>query len=246
MRSHAQQSFRFVCFVCFVVLLDFTRVTFAAEGPANKPPPPGIDASPSLKIAKTPTAKLNADGFLSRWLVLEPIPGDGRVTDSAVRAAAAKEYFPGQLSIMPRAGDKMTIGDASYTWHAIDSSRHNINLYHFAYYLGKETSNVVFWGVTVVDSPEEMTNVRLAVGSNAGSVWWINDKEVVGIYGDRQTQIDDGVSKKLTLKKGANIVRFLIVNNRGMVDCCARFLDADDNPIARLTLVSPDSIKPTR
>ena len=211
-----------------------------APGPA-KTKPAGLDASPSLKIASRGTAPLGAQGFLSRWLVLEPIPGDGRVTDSAIRAAAAKDYFPDQLTVLPHEGDKMVVGGADYTWHAVDSSRHNLNLYHLAYYLGKPTSNVVFWGVTVVESPAEMTGVRLAVGSNAGSVWWLNGQEVVGIYGDRQTQIDDGVSKKLTLRKGANIVRFLVVNNGGMVDCCARFLDAGDRPITALSIVLPDS-----
>jgi hypothetical protein len=218
----------------------------AAEPAAAKPPPPGIDASPSLKIARSPSVALKPDGFLSRWLVLEPIPGDGRVTESAIRAAAEKTYFADQLAVLPRAGDTVTVGEGRYAWHAVDSSRHNVNLYHFAYFLGKETSNVVFWGVTVVDSPAEITGVRLAVGSNAGSVWWVNGREVVGIYGDRQTQIDDGVSKKLTLKKGPNVVRCLIVNNRGMVDFCARFLDADDNPISRLTVLPPAALAASR
>jgi hypothetical protein len=47
-----------------------------------------------------------------------------------------------------------------------------------------------------------MPRVRLAIGSNAASVWWVNGQEVVGIYGDRQTVIDDGFSKRLTLKIG--------------------------------------------
>ena len=47
--------------------------------------------------------------------------------------------------------------------------------------------------------------MRLAIGSNAASVWWVNGKEVIGIYGDRQTVVDDGVSKRLTLKKGPNV-----------------------------------------
>src|SRR5205823_10997477 len=63
---------------------------------ADASPRGGIDASPSLEIPTTASAQLGPDGFLSRWLVLEPIPGDGRVTDSAVQAAAKKEYFPGQ------------------------------------------------------------------------------------------------------------------------------------------------------
>lgn len=216
-------------------LLGLTLPLSAADAPA-KAPPPGINASPALKLATTATAKPRADGFLSHWLLLEPIPGDGLVTESAVRAAAAKEYFPDQYSVLPRAGDKVTIGGAAYAWHAVDCFKHNVNLYHFAFFNGKPTSNVVFWGVTVVDSPEEIPNVRLAVGSNSGSVWWVNGQERVALYGDIQTFIDDSASKRFTLKKGPNVVRFIVVNNRGMVDCCARFLDATDRPITQFTM----------
>ncbi len=215
----------------FAALVVFSSAAWAADAPQ----PGGLDASPSLKTPTTPSAKLGPKGFLSRWLVLEPIPGDGRVVDSAVQAAARKEYFPDQFSVLPRAGDKVTVNGADYIWRAVDSNRHNVNLYHFAYFLGKPTSNVVFWGVTIVESPEEISGVRLAVGSNAGSVWWVNGQEAVGIYGDRQTSIDDGISHKLTLRKGPNIVRFIVVQNAGMVDCCARLLDATDQPLTGLT-----------
>ena len=87
-----------------------------------------------------------------------------------------------------------------------------------------------------MNSPEEMKDVRLAIGSNAASVWWLNGQEVVGIYGDRQTVIDDGVSKRVTLKKGPNVVRAAIVNGGGATDFCARFLDANDKPIKGLTV----------
>ncbi len=225
-----------------LVGLSLALPAHAADAPAGKTPP-GINASPSLKIAKSGSTKVSPEGFLSRWLVLEPIPGDGRVTESAVRAAAQKEYFPDQNSVIPHDGDKVKVGDAEYSWHAVDINRHNVNLYHFAYFLGKPTSDVVFWGVTIVDSPEEIPNVRLAVGSNSGSVWWVNGEERVALYGDIQTFIDDAASKKFTLKKGPNIVRFIVVNNRGMVDCCARFLDANDQPITRLTLSLTDPAK---
>jgi hypothetical protein len=79
-----------------------------------------------------------------------------------------------------------------------------------------------------------MSGVRLAIGSNAASVWWVNGQEVIGIYGDRQTVIDDGVSKRLTLKKGPNIVRAAIINGGGATDFCARFLDANDQPLKGL------------
>ena len=76
-----------------------------------------------------------------------------------------------------------------------------------------------------------MRNVRLAIGSNAASIWWLNDEEVIGIYGDRQTVIDDGVSKRLTLTKGLNTIRVAVINAGGATDFCARFLDADDAPV---------------
>ena len=78
--------------------------------------------------------------------------------------------------------------------------------------------------------------VRLAIGSNAASVWWVNGQEVIGIYGDRQTVIDDGVSKRLTLNKGPNIVRTAVVNGGGATDFCARFLDATDKPLKGYTV----------
>jgi hypothetical protein len=215
-----------------LILLALAACTLAASAatPAARGPAPTLKPAPTTPVAP------KADGFLTRWLLLDPIPGDGRVVDSAIQAAAKKEYFPDQLSILPHDGDKVTVNGAEYMWHALDCSRHNVNLYHFAFFNNKPTTNQVFWGVTVVNCTEDIPNVRLAVGSNSGSVWWVNGEELIGIYGDRQTTIDDGASKKITLKKGANVVRFIVVNNAGMVDCCARFLDANDQPLTRFTM----------
>ena len=81
-----------------------------------------------------------------------------------------------------------------------------------------------------------MSGVRLAIGSNAAFVWCVNGQEVIGIYGNRQTVIDDGISKRLTLKKGPNVVRCAVINGGGATDFCARFLDADDKPLTRFTV----------
>jgi hypothetical protein len=192
--------------------------------------------SPPITLTK-PTAPQKipaADGFIQRWLLLEPIGVTG-LTEGAVRSAVKKEYFPDQLTVLPHDGDKVTAGNTQLTWHAVDTKNYNVNLYHFAHALGKPTSDVLFWAVTVINCPRELHEVRLAIGSNAASVWWVNGKEVIGIYGDRQTVIDDGVSKRLTLHKGANIVRAAIINGGGATDFCARFLDADDKPLKGFT-----------
>lgn len=193
----------------------------------------------SLAPAKPP----DAEGFLQRWLLLEPIKVPGQLTDSAVRAAVEKEYFPNQFDVMPRDGDTVTVGDERLAWHAVDTTDYNVNLYHFAHGLGKPTSNVLFWAVTRVDAPAELRNVRLAIGSNAASIWWLNGKEVIGIYGDRQTVIDDGVSKRVTLNKGANTIRAAVINAGGATDFCARFLDANDNPVKGLVISVPGPLR---
>jgi hypothetical protein len=197
----------------------------AARGPA-----------PTLKTPTTPTTVPDEDGFIRRWILLEPITGAQGTADNAVQAMVKKEYFPGQFTAVPRDGDKVNVNGADLTWHACDTSRYSVNVYHFAYALGRPTENILVWAVTVVNSPEEMKDVRLAIGSNDASVWWLNGQEVVGIYGDRQIIIDDGVSKRLTLKSGPNVIRVAVHNQRGATDFCARLLDKDDNPIRNLTV----------
>jgi hypothetical protein len=196
--------------------------------------------APSLSRPASPAKTPTVDGFLQRWLVLEPIRVAGQLTDSAVQTAVKTEYFPGQLTSIPRHGDTMTVGGTELAWHAVDTAGYNVNLFHFAYALKKPTSNVLFWAVTVVHAPRELPGVRLAIGSNAASVWWVNGTEVIGIYNDRQTVIDDGVSKRLTLKKGPNVIRAAIVNAGGATDFCARFLDGEDRPFTALTMTLTD------
>ena len=186
--------------------------------------------APTLKSPATPTIAPGADGFIRRWLLLEPIPSVG-LTESQVQAAVTKEYFPDQFTVIPKDGDKVTVGGKELTWHAVDTLNYNVNLYHFAYALNRPTSDVLFWAVTIVNCPQEMRSVRLAIGSNSASVWWVNGKEVAAIYGDRQTVIDDGVSKRLTLEQGPNVVRAAIINGGGATDFCARFLDGDGRPL---------------
>jgi len=217
-----------------VVLAGLALVAMAAAGCAARSPVSSPACPASAEKA------LNADGFIQHWLILEPIPANG-LTDSTVQAAVKKEYFPNQFTVVPHDGDKVTAGGTELTWHVVATKDYNINLYYFASGLGKPTSNVLFWAVTVIDCPQEMSRVRLAIGSNAASVWWVNGQEVIGIYGDRQTVIDDGVSKRLTLKKGPNIVRCAIVNAGGATDFCARFLDGEDKPLKGFTVRVDDA-----
>lgn len=224
MNKHLITQIKFVAALTLWLLLLTHVADVACQIPAA-----------TLKTSDSSDKPPDADGFIQRWLILEPLNTNG-LTDSALQAAVKKQYFPDQFTFVPEEGDKVNVDGAELTWHGLDTTNYNVNLFHFARAYGKKTSDVLFWVVTVVNCPREMRDVRLAIGSNAASVWWVNGKEVIGIYGDRQTVMDDGVSKRLTLNKGANIVRAAIINGGGATDFCARFLDAEDKPLKEITV----------
>lgn len=192
--------------------------------------------TPATKTTKTP----NPEGFIQRWSLLEPIskPNRGNTVfiDSYLRHAFDTLYFKNQFTILPKNGEKVKVAGKKLAWHALDSELWNVKLFRFAFGLNKPIYGVVFWAVTVVNSPEEMKNVRMAVGSNSASMWWLNGQEVLLLSGDRRMVMDDCVSKRLTLNKGKNIIRGVVINGPGMSDFCVRFLDEKGEPIKNITI----------
>ena len=192
--------------------------------------------TPATKAKKTP----DADGFIQRWLLLEPIskPNRGNTvfTDSYIRKAFDTLYFSTQFTGVPKDGEKVNVSGKELSWHSLESSNYNVKLFRFAYGLKKPVYGVVFWAVTIVNSPREMKNVRMAVGSNSASMWWLNGKEAVILSGDRRMVMDDCVSTSLTLNKGKNIIRGAVINGPGMSDFCIRFLDEKGEPIKDITI----------
>ena len=188
-----------------------------------------------FKAASATPAKPDSEGFIRRWSLLEPIDKPNRsntvFTDSYLREHFNMEYFPNQFTILPKDGEKVKVGKQRLTWHKLDSERFNVKLFRFADGLQKQIYGVLFWGVTVIDCPEEIKDVRLAVGSNSASMWWLNGEEVLLLSGDRRMVKDDAVSPRITLKKGLNILRGAVINGPGMSDFCVRFIDEDEKPV---------------
>ena len=190
----------------------------------------------ATKGKKTP----NTDGFIQRWLLLEPISKPNRTntvfTYPYLNNVFSTEYFANQFTVIPKDGEKVKVGEQELTWHALESPNFNIKLFRFAYGFYKHTYAVIFWAVTIVNSPKEIKNVRLAAGSNGASVWWVNSKEELVLEGDRRMVMDDGVSNRFTLNKGKNVIRVGLINGPGLSDFCVRFLDENGQPIKDLTI----------
>jgi hypothetical protein len=225
----------------FLVVLAFQGCS-ASDGAARGTTTSDADHSiaPYFTTATSSPKSPDGEGFLQRWLLLEPINKPNRTntvfTDSYVRNTLNTEYFPNQFTLVPHDGEKVTVAGQELTWHALESNNFNIKLFRFAYGLNKPTYGVLFWAVTVVNSPREMKNVRMAVGSNSASMWWLNGKEAVDLFGDRRMVMDDCVSKRLTLNKGSNIIRGAVINGPGLSDFCVRFIDENGEPVKDLSI----------
>ena len=225
------------------------RVTFNADGtiPLIHETPHGIATAKtnnrqyfSEVPAKAAPLRPNLDGYIRRWILLEPIKQDIRsnviFTNAWLRETFAKQWFKDQLTILPRNGQKTKVGKQDLRWHTLDSRTYNVRLFRFAEKWGQQTYGSLFWAVTVIDCPDDMPNVRLAAGSNGASIWWLNGEEVLLLEGDRRMVEDDGMSGRVTLKKGRNILRCAVINGPGLSDMCVRFIDENNQPITNFNI----------
>lgn len=188
----------------------------------------------------TESATPDSAGFIRRWLLLEPIEKPNRTntvfTDSYLRKTFSENYFPGQMEIWPEAGSVVKVNGKKLKWHSLDSKLFNVKLFRFATGLEKPYYGVIFWAVTAIDCDEDIRDVRMSVGSNSASLWWLNSEEAVILSGDRRMVADDCMSRRLTLKKGRNIIRGVVINGPGMSDFCVRFLHEDGTPVTNFTV----------
>ena len=217
----------------FMVCMALNSLIAQSTGPTLD-----VYFSPVTAEAATP----DNEGFIRRWLLLEPIDKPNRsntvFTDSYLREAFNTEYFKNQFTLFPKDGQKVKVGKQKLAWHALDSKLFNVKLFRFASGLDTQIYGVLFWAVTVIDCPEEISNVRLAVGSNSASMWWLNGEEAVLLSGDRRMVKDDCTSKRVTLKKGRNILRGAIINGPGMSDFCIRIIDEKGQPVTNYTITT--------
>jgi endo-1,4-beta-D-glucanase Y len=191
-----------------------------------------IERTPQLPTYLKPVegayAQTDEEGFVRRWLIHDPIDKPNR-SNTVFVDSYLRETFP--APIVWKKKDK--------AWHGFDSQLYNVKLYRYSTCTGQQKYGVIYWVTTVIECDEELKDVRLAIGSNSASMWWVDGQEAAILSGDRRMVRDDAVSRRLTLHKGKNVVTGAIINGPGMSDFCVRLIDDQFQPIKNVKICLP-------
>jgi hypothetical protein len=171
----------------------------------------------------------DTEGFIRNWLVLAPIGIDGESGASEID----KDFLKGEATIMPKAGDRVTVGGKELTWKAHQTSDFFID---FLQAFGKERGEyVAAYAVAYVVADEEM-KVTLALSTNDQGKAWINGKPVFK-FTDTRTLEKDTDRSEVTLAKGQNVLVLKVINEVNNWQGCARFMK-DGVPVKTIKISS--------
>jgi len=176
----------------------------------------------------TPEAQPDNQGFIRRWKLMEPLKKDIR-SNIVFTNSYLNDVFSRELDQLPKLQKKGK-------WHQLDSETYNVKLFRFGELYSGQTYGSFFWMETVIYCDEDIPGVRLAAGSNGASAWWLNGEQVLLLEGDRRMVEDDGMSPRLTLRKGRNLLRGAVINGPGLSDFCVRFIDENNRPVTNYTI----------
>lgn len=197
--------------------------------------------------AEDVTSKVDDDGYIRNWLILPSIGlGDqaGTHEEGAQKGMFDKEYYADQNKVAPKAGDKVKVGDKDLAWKVISADDGIINLLKVCEDASVPTVNCLVIGICYILADEDITGVKLKIGSDDSSVWNLNGAEVIRVYAGRATEKDQDTKDGLTLKKGCNVLKFACINGEGDYSVCARFVDKDDKPVKNVKIsMTPPAAK---
>jgi hypothetical protein len=174
---------------------------------------------------------INDEGFITTWLLLAPIPlDDGQSGADALN----KQQIKDEAMLMPKAGDKIKVGNKELTWKEYKAKDYFID---FNDYLGQQTEDAVGYAVCYITADKEMKNIKLKTGSDDQAMMYLNGKQV--LKQDQARSLDrDQDTTEVTLQKGQNVLVFKVVNEKVDWSGCARFTDQSDKAITSLKVAT--------
>jgi hypothetical protein len=182
----------------------------------NAPPPAG-------------PVPVNAEGFVSRWLVLGPIPlgpGASNHSEEGQKGFFAQPWMPNPKEARPKPLQNATVAGQEMKWDVSDIGD------YFVDFGAPENSMHIVLSYVVAD--QDLSELTLATGSDDSAVWWLNGEEVIRVYSGRAVGKDQDRSRPVSLRKGANVLMGAVINGGGPTAACARFLAKDGKPVTAL------------
>jgi hypothetical protein len=183
------------------------------------------DAAQRLAVWQRPAA--DAPGFIRDWLVLAPLPLNGyeRAAEGMERKQLEQE-----AKLQPRAGEHVPLGGQEYTWRTYQGNKPILD---FNGLVGKLSEGCVAYAVCYVISDRERKDLLLQVGYDDQAKVYLNGQEIYDYMLTRGLWALDPAGP-ITLRKGMNVLVFKVLNEISAWEGCARFVDADGNPVEGL------------
>src|SRR5205814_2449746 len=113
------------------------------------------------------------EGYLRSLLLLDPVP-----LATPLRQGEALSAGVVPKDAAPREGDVIEWSGRKLTWRPFISAGTHVDLHRHAAAVGRPGENALFYGVVYLWCDEAVRDVRLSIGSDDGSVWWLNGREL--------------------------------------------------------------------
>jgi len=171
-------------------------------------------------------SRLEDPGALKVWLVLSPLG----FTNQSGAAALAEEQIPKEAQLHPRVGESIAGG---MKWRPVQLYD---NLIDFDDLNSSHANHSVAYAVCYVRSAADQSGLSLLIGSQDGSIVYLNGREVYRGGEPRSYVRDQDVVTGLQLKAGLNVVVFKVVieaggGGGGDWGGSIRFTDAAGRPV---------------
>jgi hypothetical protein len=168
-----------------------------------------------------PKDGIDAEGYISTWLVLAPIRlEEGQEGSDALD----KEPVKNEAKLEPKVGEKLNIAGKELNWKSATTKEQVLN---FNDILGVVTENSMGYAVVYLISDKDQTDLSLRIGSDDQIKVFLNGKTIHSHPEARPLEKDEDTVSGLSLKKGTNVLILKVVNEGEDWAASARLVDKD-------------------
>jgi CubicO group peptidase (beta-lactamase class C family) len=170
---------------------------------------------------------LKPDEFLTRWLILKPIPVHSqpwRPDEAAQKAAFAKDWLAeqgGESAVQPVAERTVKLGELERQWRLVESTTDIVDLMRG----GGTTDYAVAYAWAEIDIPAAKKG-WLGIGSDDAVKVWLNGKLIHEDWADRAARADDDVVP-IEFASGKNQLLLKIQNREDQWGFACRLLSPE-------------------